>query len=401
LKTGRAVTRSMISLASTIPSRLMRPLVSALLLVSLGTLVSGCGKKSDVNAAGGAPPAATVQVQIAQNQRIPETTEYLSVLKSRHSSAINPQVEGQITQIFVRSGDRVKAGDPLLQIDPSKQEAALSSEEAAQAAQAANVQLADVSFERTKKLYEAGVVSKQEFDSAKSYYDAAVAQLKSLQDQVRQQKVQLQYYRVSAPTDGIVGDIPVRVGDRVTVSTLLTTVDEPGALEAYIYVPVDRSRQLKLGLPVHLLDANGQAITDTHITFVSPQVDTGTQTILAKAAVPNPQNKLRIAQQVRAQVTWGVHDGPVIPVLAVSRINGQFFAFVVVKESKGPTARQRILKLGDTIGNEYVVLDGIQAGDHIIVSGTQFLQDGAAVKEQIVSAATPNGVEAGAAAGAQ
>jgi RND family efflux transporter MFP subunit len=379
----------------------MRPLLSALLLFSFLVLASGCGKKSDVNAAGGAPPAAAVQVQIAQNQRIPETTEYLSVLKSRHSSLINPQVEGAITQIFVKSGDRVKAGQALLQIDPSKQEAALSGEEAAQAAQAATVQLADVSFERTKKLYDAGVVSRQEFDSAKSTYDAAVAQLKSLQDQVRQQKVQLQYYRVSSPTDGIVGDIPVRVGDRVTVSTLLTTVDEPGALEAYIYVPVDRSRDLKLGLPVHLLDANGQVIADTGITFVSPQVDTGTQTILAKAAVPNPQNKLRIAQQVRAQVTWGVHDGPVIPVLAVSRINGQFFAFVVVKESKGPTARQRILKLGDTIGNDYVVLDGIRAGDHIIVSGTQFLQDGALVKEQIGNSAMPNGAGASAAAGAQ
>jgi RND family efflux transporter MFP subunit len=366
------------------------PFVCALLL-----LASGCGKKSDVRAAG-TRPAMTVQVQIAQNQRIPETTEYLSVLKSRHSSIINPQVEGPITEIYVKSGDRVKAGDPLLQIDPSKQEATLSSQEAAQAAQLANVQLADVSFERAKKLYEAGVVSKQDFDSAKSTYDAAVAQLKSLQDQVRQQKVQLQYYRVTAPTAGIVGDIPVRVGDTVTVSTLLTTVDEPGALEAYIYVPVERSHELKLGLPVHLLDANGQTIADTHITFVSPQVDTGTQTILAKAAVPNLQNKLRIAQQVRAQITWDVRNGPVIPVLAVSLINGQTFAFVVQKESEGTMARERVLKLGDTIGNDYAVLDGIHAGDHIIVSGSQFLQDGTPVNEQILNSAA-----AGSAGGTQ
>ena len=186
--------------------------------------------------------------------------------------------------------------------------------------------------------------------------------------------------------DGIVGDIPVRVGDRVTVSTLLTTVDEPGALEAYIYVPADRGKDLKLGLPVRLLDEAARAGIETQITFVSPQVETDTQTILAKAMIANPQGKLRVAQQVRAQITWGTRQGPVIPVLAVSRINGQFFAFLAVKEDKGTVARQKVLKLGDTIGNDFAVLEGLKPGDHVIVSGTQFLQDGMLVAEKIQDA---------------
>jgi multidrug efflux pump subunit AcrA (membrane-fusion protein) len=107
--------------------------------------------------------------------------------------------------------------------------------------------------------------------------------------------------------------------------------------------------------------------------------------VLAKAPVENPQSKVRIAQQVRAQVTWGIHDGPVIPVLAVQRINGQFFAFLAVNEGKGTVARQRLVKLGDTTGNDFVVLDGLKPGEHIIVSGTQFLQDGMPVSEQIQS----------------
>jgi RND family efflux transporter MFP subunit len=185
--------------------------------------------------------------------------------------------------------------------------------------------------------------------------------------------------------DGIVGDIPVRVGDRVTVATLLTTVDEPGALEAYIYVPAERARNLRTGLPVRLLDSAGNTVSGTRISFVSPQVDTETQTVLAKAAIEKPLSKVRIAQQVRAQVTWGVHDGPVIPVLAVQRINGQFFAFLAVNEGKGTVARQRLVKLGDTTGNDFVVLDGLKPGQHIIVSGTQFLQDGMPVSEQIQS----------------
>jgi len=104
----------------------------------LGTagLLAGCGKTEAGNqgAAGGAPQAMPVQVIVAKLQKIPDTTEYLSVLKSRHSATINPQVEGQITKIFVKSGDRVAAGTPLLQIDPLKQQATVSSQEAAVAA---------------------------------------------------------------------------------------------------------------------------------------------------------------------------------------------------------------------------------------------------------------------------
>jgi RND family efflux transporter MFP subunit len=332
-----------------------------------------------------------VQVEVAQSVRIPETTEYLSVLKSRQSAVINPQVEGQITKIFVKSGDDVNAGTPLLQIDPLKQEATLNSQAATLTAQEANLRLAKIQLERAQKLYAAGVTSKQDFDNAQSNYDAIAAQVKALEQQVEQQKVELHYYKVSAPADGIVGDIPVHVGDRVTVTTLLTTVDLPGALEAYIYVPADRAKDLRLGLPVRLLGENGEAVSETRITFVSPQVETDTQTVLAKAAVENPKAKLRIAQQVRAQVTWGSHDGPVVPVLAVLRINGQAFVFVAVNEGKGTVARQKLLKLGDTTGDNYTVLDGLKAGDHIILSGTQFLQDGAPVLEQIQTSTKPQG----------
>jgi RND family efflux transporter MFP subunit len=355
------------------------------LLAGASLLATGCGQKTAAGGpTGGGPPAMPVQVQVARSIRIPDTTEYLSVLKSRQSAVINPQVEGQITAIYVKSGDQVNAGTPLLQIDPLKQEATLNSQAATLAAQEANLRLAKVSLERAQKLFAAGVISKQDFDNAQSTYDAAAAQVKALEQQVEQQKVELRYYKVSAPADGIVGDIPVHVGDRVAVTTLLTTIDLPGALEAYIYVPADRAKDLRLGLQVRLLDETGNSVSDTHITFVSPQVETDTQTVLAKAAVENARAKLRIAQQVRAQVTWGSHDGPIVPVLAVQRINGRAFVFVAVNEGKGTVARQKILKLGDTIGDDYTVLDGLKAGDHIIVSGTQFLQDGAPVMEQIL-----------------
>ncbi len=271
--------------------------VDCLAVVCLAAMgVAGCGAKpASVNASGegGAGEATPVQVQVVESKPIAETTEYLALLKSRHSATINPQVEGYITGIFVKSGDRVAAGTALLQIDPLKQEATVNSQEATRLAQESNLNLARVNLERAKKLAEAGVIAKSDLDNAQTNYDTAVAQLKSLEHQVEQQKVELRYYKVSSPMDGIVGDIPVRVGDRVIVSTLLTTVDEPGALEAYLYIPAARGKDLRLGLPVKLLDEAGNVRTASQITFVSPQVDPETQTVLAKAAVPNSKANLR------------------------------------------------------------------------------------------------------------
>jgi RND family efflux transporter MFP subunit len=363
------------------PSR--RPYALALLLSLAPVCIAGCSKTAGSNPAAGAPQAFPVQVQVTPSVKIPDATEYLSILKSRRSANINPQVEGQITKIFAKSGDQVNVGTPLMQIDPLKQEATVSSQDAARAAQEATVRNAKIQLDREQRLYDAKVVAKQDLDNAQTAYDSAVAQLKSLTDLVSQQNVELHYYKVTAPMDGIVGDIPVRVGDRVVVSTLLTTVDQPGALEAYIYVPADRGRALRIGLPVQLLDEAGNVAADSKITFISPQVDTDTQTVLAKATIENPGAKLRIAQQMRARVIWGVHEGPVIPVLAVTRINGQFFAYLAVHEGQGSVARQKLLRVGDTVGNNFAVLDGLKPGDHVIVSGTDFLQDGVPVAETI------------------
>jgi multidrug efflux pump subunit AcrA (membrane-fusion protein) len=213
-----------------------------LLLLAIVAILGGCQKSAADNPPGAGAPAIPVQTQIAASVKIPDTSEYLSLLKSRHSAVINPQVEGQIIKIFVKSGDRVTPGTALLQIDPLKQQATVSSQEATRAAQEANLRYAKVSLERAQKLFAAGVISKQDFDNAQTNYEGALAQVKALDEQVVQQKVELHYYSVTAPMDGIVGDIPVRVGDRVTVSTMLTTIDEPGALEAYIYVPAERAR---------------------------------------------------------------------------------------------------------------------------------------------------------------
>jgi RND family efflux transporter MFP subunit len=179
-----------------------------------------------------------------------------------------------------------------------------------------------------------------------------------------------------------VGDIPVRVGDHVTNQTQLTTLDRGGQLEAYLYVPAEKSRDVRAGMPVDLLDDAGQPASRTRVSFISPRVDPDSQTLLVKAQVPNSDMKFRNAQQIHARLVWSERKMPLIPVTAVSRLSGKLFAFVA--EGTGPqaVAKQRVIQVGDLIGNDYVVLDGIQPGDKIIVSAVQMLVDGMPVIPQ-------------------
>jgi RND family efflux transporter MFP subunit len=321
-----------------------------------------------------------VKVLEAKATPVDDSSEYVATLKSRDSAVIMPQVEGQITQIFVRSGERVEAGTPMIGIDPLKQQATVKSQESARAAQAANLVWAKQQYARTQGLSAAGVVSKQDLDQAKSTLDAAQAQMDSLDSQVNEQQVQLHYYNVVALGSGIVGDIPVHVGDRVTTTTVLTTIDQPGSLEAYVYVPIEHSAQLKMGLPVQVIGGDGKVLADSRISFISPQVDNTTQTVLVKARIANGNDALRQSQFIRARVVWGTHKNPEVPILAVSRLGGQYFAFVAEPQNGGAfVARQKPLTIGQTVGNNYEVQDGIKAGDKVIISGTQFLLDGVPV----------------------
>ena len=356
-------------------------LLTAALAASAVSLA--CSGKAAQNPHAAGPGAMPVKVLLAQAVPVADASEYVATLKSRDSAVIMPQVEGQITKIFVHSGEHVAAGAPLIEIDPLKQQATVKSQESSRAAQQANLIWAKKQYDRAVGLSSAGVVSKQDLEQAKATLDAAQAQMDSLDAQVNEQQVQLHYYKVVAPRAGVVGDIPVREGDRVTTATQLTTVDQPGSLEAYVYVPIEHSSQLKMNLPVQVLDGEGKVLADSRVSFISPQVDNTTQTVLVKARITNGNDALRQSQFIRARVVWGTHQNPEVPILAVSRLAGQYFAFVAEPQDGGSfVARQKPLQIGQTVGNDYEVRGGLKAGDKVIISGTQFLRDGAPVIPQ-------------------
>ena len=230
-----------------------------------------------------------------------------------------------------------------------------------------------------RSLLQAGAISQREVEQFEAQLRSAEAQLKALDEQIKQQRSQLAYYRVMAPIHGTVGDIQVNVGDRVTRSTVLTTVDENDTLEVYINVPVPQAPQLKLGLPVRLVDDRAQILATNKITFISPNVDTATQSVLAKAALLEGKGQFRSDQFVRARIVWTTAPGLTVPVTAVVRINAQYFVFVAEKTGEGSVAKQKPVQLGEIVGNDYAVQSGLAIGEQLIVSGLQKIRDGAPV----------------------
>jgi RND family efflux transporter MFP subunit len=341
----------------------------------LGLAVCGCQQKAappPAAAAAGmhAMPVQTVAVAMAP---VPQSSEYVATIKSRRSATLQPQVDGRLTGISVRSGDHVKAGQEVMSIDPLHQQATVDEKRGTERQKKAVYDYAAVQFERQKKLFDAGIISRDLFDQAQQALDNSKADYESAAASRKTEEAQLAYYTIRAPFDGVIGDVPVHVGDYVSPSTVLTTLDENKDLEAYIYVPTERAGQTRMGLEVDLLDTTGKMLEKSKIDFISPQVDNMLQGILVKAPVHFAPEMLRNAQLVKAKVVWSTAPMAVVPVLAVTRQGGQSFVFVAKQQNGQFIATQTPVTLGDTVGNAYSVTSGLNAGDRVIVSSTQFL----------------------------
>jgi len=311
---------------------------------------------------------------------MPQSSEYVATIRSLRSMTIQPQVEGIVRQIFVTAGERVGAGQPLIQIDPDKQQASVATAESQRLSREADLSFARQQLARMQKLFEAGAVSRAEFEQAETAYKNAEAQLAAVQSMIRESQVELQYYRVTAPSAGVVGEIAIRQGDRVTQSTMITTIDQAEGLEAYINAPLERSTDLRTGLTVELLDAAADVIASNPITFIAPRADDATQTVLVKTTLRRLPPSIRVMQYVRARIIWTNEPALAVPIVAVTRLAGQQFVFVAEQSDNGFVARQRPVTLGEVIGEDYVVRAGLEPGARVIVSNVQKLGDGAPVK---------------------
>ena len=364
--------------------KLVRYISNSLLLFSFA--LPGCSQGDPAAAGPGGPggfagmPAMAVETITLTPKPVERTDEYIATVKSRRSTTIQPQAEGFITRINVQSGQRVGRGTVLMTIDAGRQEATVASLESMRAAREADVQFARQQAERMKKLYDAGAVSQQEYEQAATAVQTSQAQMRAVEAQIREQRVELGYHNVTALTSGVVGDIPVRVGDRVSRATVLTTIDENAGLELYVSVPVQQAPGLKNGLVVRMLDDSGAEMGMTRVSFVAPSVDPATQSVLAKAPLQTGL-PLRPDQFVRVRIVWTSEPALTVPLIAVSRLNAQTFVYVVEKDQNGATvAHQRTVQLGPIVGNDYVLLSGLKEGEQLVVAGVQKIGDGMPVQ---------------------
>ncbi|MDY7013228.1 MAG: efflux RND transporter periplasmic adaptor subunit [Cyanobacteriota bacterium] len=220
--------------------------------------------------------------------------------------------------------------------------------------------------------------------ASRAALDRETANVKQAEAEQESATQDFQFTRVTAPITGTIGDIPVKVGDVVNSSTILTTITQNNALELRLSIPAERSEQLREGLPVELL-LDGDRAIEGNVSFISPQVDRNAQSILAKATFPNPDGALRDGQVVKARVIWSQETGIAIPTTAISRIGGQAFVFSVEPSEEGEEgaiAKQVPVTLGPLQGQSYPVLTGIKAGDEIVTEGVLKLQDGVPITRE-------------------
>jgi RND family efflux transporter MFP subunit len=372
------------------------------------------------------PQALPVRLSTVETATVEESAEYVANLESRQSVVLLPQIQGRVSRIFVNSGDEVQAGAAIIQIDPEEQQAAVSSASAAAAVARAqvenaranlraleaeristqsNLRLSQQQYERYSSLADQGAVSREtrdqyfnELQAARSSLaainkqieaqQAAVAQSQKAVQQaeanVKQSQVQLQYYQINAPFAGTVGNIPVRVGDLVTTSTQLTTVTQNQPLEVNISIPLQQATRVQVGTTLELLDARGQQLGTSKVTFISPRTASDTQSVLIKALFDNAKGQLRADSFVRTRVILDRSPGILVPTEAISRLGGQAFVYVAepTESESGRSqliARQKPVELGAIQGNSYQVRSGLQPGERIITSGLLNLRDGVPV----------------------
>ncbi|MEH2124370.1 efflux RND transporter periplasmic adaptor subunit [Nostoc sp.] len=368
------------------------------------------------------PQGVRVKISTVQSGIIEESSDFIASLKSLRSVTLQPRIQGQVTQILVKSGDPIVEGAAILQVDPTRPagisgsntvpqaflmqlanaRATLKSLEAERPSYVANLQLYQQNYEKFVSLAEQGAVSRQTSNqfanrlaNAKTSLDAIDSRIqaqratilqaeKSLQQSnVNTQTQQPQSDKITAPFSGTVGNIPVKVGDLVNTSTPLVNITQNRPLEVNISVPLQQGPQLRKGMPVEVMNTQGQKLGRSRIFFIAPNASNETQTILIKALFDNTNSQLRADQLVRARVFWNQRPGVLIPTTAMTRVGGDTFVYVVEKTSpqgvSQQVARQRRVKLGEIKGNNYQVIEGLQPEDKVIISGLLNLRDGVAI----------------------
>lgn len=480
------------------------------LLIGMAFISTACGNKEAAQPGAGGARALPVELKTLETATIIDSNEFVGNLVATKFVNLAPKIDGRILKIYAQWGQRVKAGDPILLLEPTQQQEnvnaavgnlniqranyqgseadlrtaeserdasrsfvasqqanvataianlansqeVLKTREADLKRSLANLNLAEINFKRAKFLVETGVQPQQDLDdktttlkdsqasveaaqktvqAAKATVSANQGSVKAAQAALQQAQENLQaaeervnaaraniasqkgaieqaqgqlgvstqqliYNRVLAPVSGIVGDIPLQIGDFVRTGESFTTITNNTEFELDINVPVERYQDLRIGLPVEIIRGDGQAGEVGRISFISPTTNSNAQSVLAKVIFQN-DGTLRNNQYVRVRIIWDQQPGFLIPTTAITSIGAQKFVFIARPQSgesgqpsnkpsggesapnnnQALVARQTPVVLGGIQGQSYQVISGVTAGDRIAVSRILELRDGAPI----------------------
>ena len=372
---------------------------SSIAVLGTSMLITGCGKPDASH------KMIAVQTSKISSAAFAPTVTSISMLESTTDVVLIPETSGRVVKILAREGQRVKAGQKILELDNIQQTAALDSA-------AAEAQKDKLNAERYEFLFRQGAASAKIRDQ---YVTAAIES----RDNARSKAATLGYKFVRAPINGVIGELDsVKLGDYVQTGQTITGIVDNSTLWTLMQIPAPQANQVRLGQTVRLTTQTTPPVKgEGSVVFISPYYgnrgnETGQNTLMVKAAFPNLTGELKARQFVRSEIITGKTESLSVPVQAVFMQAEQPFVYVVVPLSKAlPKIKasatvpektkkkletlpgnttivvQRPVNLGALENNLYIVNSGLKKGEEVAISNTVMLRSGMPVK---VTTANPN-----------
>ncbi|MDO4641016.1 MAG: efflux RND transporter periplasmic adaptor subunit [Neisseria sp.] len=364
----------------------------ATLAAAIVLAVSACGQKEDAAqgaSKGGAEqsqsnqaPAPVVGVVTVQPQQVTVSTDLPGRLESRRSADILPQVSGIIKKRLFQEGSYVHAGQPLFQLDDATYAAALESARAQLASAQATLAKANADVTRYKPLVQADAISKQEYDAAVAAKRSGEASVKSANAAIKSAQINVNYSRITAPISGYIGQSYVSEGTLVSTgsTTKLATIQQTNPM--YVNLTQSATDVMRLrqdiadgkmkavngGVEVDIKLENGKTYAHKgRLLFADPTVNETTGQVTLRAEVPNPDNVLLPGLYVRVSLPQADMEHVfVVPQQAVTR--GKQDTVMIVNAQNG--MEPRVVTVAQQQGSNWIISDGLKAGDKVIVDGT-------------------------------
>lgn len=358
-----------------------------LLFAFIVAVLVSCGQKGNKDFGDNEFPVETVKSQSTSMQ-----TSYPTSLKGIQDVEIRPKVAGFITQVCVKEGQTVSAGQLLFVIDNATYQAAVRQAQASVNTATAQCNTVKMAYENSMKLRENKVIGDFELQSAKNNYESAKAQLAQAQAGLASAKEMLGFCYVKSPTAGVVGTLPYKEGAMVSASSMpaLTTVSNISTIETYfsmtekdilemtktagsMQAAIDQYPELKLQL------SDGSIYSEAgRLVKASGVVDAATGSVQMIARFPNPQRLLKSGASGSIVVPRSDNNAIVIPQSVTVEVQDKVFVYLLGKNNKVKYTEIKVDTQND--GKNYIVLSGLKAGDKYVTNGITKLTDGMEIK---------------------